>query len=61
MIARTLPATAPYGSEPTVRFALPGEGERVIFELRTAHGTVVQTMQPRLVSAMTADPRGTAG
>ena len=34
-----------------MRFALPGEAERVIFELRTAHGNVVQIVRPRRAPA----------
>lgn len=34
-------------AEPTARFALPGEGEPLIFELRTAHGSVVRIVAAR--------------
>ena len=60
MLEPTAPS-APPRPEPTVRFALPGEGERVIVELRTAHGNVVQIVQPRLVPAGLADHRRPRG
>lgn len=47
--------------EPTVRFALPGEGERLIFELRTAHGSVVRIVAPRREPPVPVDERRTGG
>lgn len=47
--------------EPPARYALPGEGERLIFELRTAHGSVVRTVAPRCEPPVPVDERRTGG
>lgn len=48
MLEPTPPIDAPSGPETSVRVAPAGEGGHVTFELRTPHGSVIQTVSPLL-------------